>query len=123
VLLGQRLGCHDRQPQKHARANARSRSERGSNLITINAPTVDASYITSHVIVQIFRSTCLRTFLFRSREDIVGLESVGRAVGTKDLPALALPLWLVDRIDPILNFHDDASVLLHKCSATLDTLG
>jgi hypothetical protein len=89
-------------------------------------------YIASHLVIQIFRnvyqglhpSTWLISgdTLLLSREDVVGLEGVGGAVRAEDIPALALPLWMVDRIDPILDLHHDAAVLLHKRLATLNTL-
>jgi len=60
--------------------------------------------------------------LLRGREDIVGLQRVGRAVGTEYLPALALPLRLVDGVDPVLNLHHDATVLLNESTAAWDTL-
>jgi hypothetical protein len=78
-----------------------------------------SSYISSHA--KQLLST-LRTTLLGCREDVVGLEGVGWAVGAKDLPALALPLWPIDRIDPVLDFHDDAAVLLHKLSTAFYTL-
>jgi hypothetical protein len=61
--------------------------------------------------------------LLRCREDVVSLKVVGLGVRTKDLSAITLPLWLVDRIDPVLDLHDDAAVLLHERSASLYTLG
>jgi hypothetical protein len=36
--------------------------------------------------------------------------------------ALALPLGLVDRIDPVLDFHDNTAVLLYESSTTRNTL-
>jgi hypothetical protein len=90
------------------------------------------SYVTSHLIIQIFCDIYQALYpspwlisddiLLLGREDVVSLESVGGAVRAEDVPALALPLWVVDRIDPILDLHDDAAVLLHKRCATLNTL-
>lgn len=61
--------------------------------------------------------------LLLSGEDVVSLESVGAGVGTKDLLLLALPLGLIDGIDPVLDLHDDTTVLLHVAGKTLRTLG
>lgn len=69
------------------------------------------------------RKKSFYAFLLGSREDIGSLKSVRSAIGTKDLVLLALPLGLVDGIDPVLDFHDDAAVLGDKTAAALGALG
>lgn len=44
-------------------------------------------------------------------EDVAGLKDVGVAAGAEDLLGLALPLGVVDGVDPVLDLHDDAAVL------------
>lgn len=66
---------------------------------------------------------CLTLELGRSREDVVSLQSIRWIVRTKNLPLLPLPLWLVDGIDVILNFHHDATILLNYCGTAIDALG
>lgn len=44
-------------------------------------------------------------------EDVAGLEDVGVASGAEDLLGLALPLGVVDGVDPVLDLHDEAAVL------------
>jgi hypothetical protein len=57
-----------------------------------------------------------------SREDVVSLKCVSRVVGTENLPLLALPLRLVDRINVVLNLHDDAAVLFNGAATAVKTL-
>lgn len=45
-------------------------------------------------------------------EVIRGLEDVGVVARAEDLALVALPLGLVDGVDPVLDLHDDAAVLL-----------
>jgi hypothetical protein len=65
---------------------------------------------------------CLSHLQSDSREDIRCLQRVGRVIRTKDLLLLALPFRLVDGVDPVLNLHDDASVLLHDAGTSLVSL-
>lgn len=46
------------------------------------------------------------------REVVRRLEDIRRIARTKDVALLALPLGLVDGIDPVLDLHDDAAILL-----------
>ena len=55
-------------------------------------------------------------------EDVVSLKSVGRVVGTKYLPLLALPLRLIDGINIVLNLHDNAAVLLNSTTTAVKAL-
>jgi hypothetical protein len=61
--------------------------------------------------------------LLRGRKDVLGLERVSWAGRTKDLLLLAPPFGVVDGVDPVLNLHDDAAVLLDEATAALSTLG
>lgn len=67
--------------------------------------------------------SCLDLALRQSREDVVGLQGVGWIIGAEDLLLLALPLGLVDGIDVVLDFHNNASVLLYHRRAAVNTLG
>ena len=59
----------------------------------------------------------------RNREYIAGLQHIRLISRAKDLPLLALPLRLVDAINPVLNFEDEATVLLDDARAAIQTLG
>lgn len=57
------------------------------------------------------------------REAVSSLEHIRRIAGAEDVALLALPLGLVDGVDPVLNLHDDAAVLLDDTRAVgLSTL-
>ena len=57
------------------------------------------------------------------RKDILGLENIRLIARTKDLLLLALPLGVVDAVDPVLDLQDDAAVLLNDAGATFVALG
>lgn len=48
------------------------------------------------------------------REAVRSLKNIRRIARSKDVPLLALPLGLVDSINPVLNLHNNAAVLLHS---------
>lgn len=52
-------------------------------------------------------------------EDVAGLEDVRVAAGAEDLLALALPLGVVDGVDPVLDLHDEAPVLRDRAREVL----
>lgn len=54
---------------------------------------------------------------FHSRELVAGLQHVRVIARAEDLLLVALPLRLVDRIDPVLNFHDHTAVLFNNAWA------
>ena len=51
------------------------------------------------------------------RKGIGGLEHVRVVSRAKDVLLASLPLWLVDGVNPILDLHDQAAVLLHDTGA------
>jgi len=51
------------------------------------------------------------------REAVSSLEHVRRIAGAEDVALLALPLGLVDGVDPVLDLHDNAAVLLNHTRA------
>lgn len=57
---------------------------------------------------------CLRRRGIVDAEDVAGLEDVRVAAGAEDLLALALPLGVVDGVDPVLDLHDQAAVLRNR---------
>jgi hypothetical protein len=61
--------------------------------------------------------------LLCGRKDVLSLERVSWARRTKDLLLLAPPFGVVDGVDPVLNLHDDAAVLLDEATAAFSTLG
>lgn len=56
-------------------------------------------------------------------ENVLRLEDVRVVTGAEDLLLLALPLGVVDGVNPVLDLHDDAAVLLDDARAALVPLG
>ena len=56
-------------------------------------------------------------------KDVLCLEHVGFVARTEDLLLLALPLGVVDGVDPVLDLHDEAAVLFDDAGTALVTLG
>lgn len=62
----------------------------------------------------------LRSAVVSSRQLLVhgelvgGLKNIWVVAGAEDVSLLSLPRGLVDSINPVLNLHDHASILLHN---------
>ena len=82
-------------------------------------------YITSCIIAfhSRFHIIHYASSLLGGREDVVSLKSVGRSVRAENLALLTLPLGLVDGINPVLNLHNETTILLNKARLTINTLG
>lgn len=56
------------------------------------------------------------------REHISRLQNIGLIARAENLLVLPLPFRVIDSIDPVLHFQDDAAVLLHDAGTTLEAL-
>lgn len=62
-------------------------------------------------------------FCLVDRKDILRLQHVWLVARAEDLLLLTLPLWVVDGVDPVLDLHDEAAVLLDDAGTALVALG
>lgn len=81
--------------------------------------------ITSFIFIQLINqfSSQHQLHLLARRKHVISLKRISSCVRSENLPLLTLPLGVINGIDPVLNFHDDATVLGYVLAATRVTLG